>query len=104
MIGRLLVSAQITQQQAQAARVFSEVYAAYRAEIGVSESKSCLAESSGGFDASDGDPETYKRYYAICEKLGAALSATLKNECGKMDGDKPRSIEALRAALDRLTA
>jgi hypothetical protein len=102
MIGRLLVEGKISQQQAQAARSFSEAQGAYRSEIGISESKSCLAESSGGFDASDGNPEIYKRYNKMTTKLGYVRSATLRNECNKMARENPRSLDALRNALDCL--
>tara|TARA_R110000822_G_scaffold27011_3_gene81016 strand:+ start:611 stop:1108 length:498 start_codon:yes stop_codon:yes gene_type:complete len=102
MIGRLTVSGQITQQQAQSARTFSDVYAAYREEIGISESKSCLAVSSGGFDPSDGNEATYKRYYAMRDKIGRVKVSLLQTECAKDADDKPNSLAALRNALDCL--
>jgi hypothetical protein len=102
MIGRLLVEGKISQQQAQAARSFDEAYAAYKAEIGVPVSRSCIAESSGGFDGSDGNPETYKRFHKMTDKLGYVRSAMLRNECNKMARENPRSLDALRNALDCL--
>jgi hypothetical protein len=102
MIGRLTVSGQITQQQAQSARTFSEVYAAYLEEIGISESKSCLAVSSGGFDAGDGNPATYKRYYAMRDRIGRVKVSLLQTECAKDPSGQPRNLAALRNALDCL--
>ena len=102
MIGRLLVFKQITEQQAQTARAFSEAYAAYLEEIGISESKSCLAVSSGGFDPSDGNPEIYARYYSIRKKIGRVRTSMLQTECGKMAHETPHSILALRESLDAL--
>jgi hypothetical protein len=102
MIGRLLVSKQITGQQAQTARAFSEVYGAYLEEIGISESKSCLAVSSGGFDPSDGDEAVFKRYYAIRDKIGRVRTSMLQTECAKMADETPHSILALRESLDAL--
>jgi hypothetical protein len=104
MIGRLLVSKQITQQQSQEARTFSEVYAAYLEEIGISESKSCLAVSSGGFDPSDGNEAVFKRYYAIRDRIGRVKTSLLQTECSKSADDKPANLLALRNALDCLAA
>ena len=102
MIGSLLVQGHITPQQEQTARDFSQVYAAYKAEIGIAESKSCLAVSSGGFDSGDGDPDVYKRYYAMRDKIGRVRTAMLQDECFKMTDGRPNSILALRDGLDRL--
>jgi hypothetical protein len=104
MIGRLFVSKQITEQQAQEARTFSEVYAAYREEIGITESKSCLAVSSGGFDPIDGNEAVFKRYYAIRDRIGRVKTSLLQTECGKSADDKPANLSALRNALDCLAA
>ena len=104
MIGRLFVSKQITEQQAQEARTCSEVYAAYREEIGISESKSCLAVSSGGFDPSDGNEAVFKRYYAMRDRIGRVKTSLLQTECGKAADDKPHNLSALRNALDCLAA
>jgi hypothetical protein len=102
MIGRLLFDGLITQQQAQAARMFSEVYAAYRDEIGIQDAKSCIAESSGGFDPGDGNPAVYKRYYAMTAKMGRANTSMLQTECLKDADNKPASLFALHFALNCL--
>jgi hypothetical protein len=104
MIGRLFVSKQITEQQAQEARAFSELYAAYLEEIGITESKSCLAVSSGGFDPSDGNAAVFKRYYAMRDRIGRVKTSLLQTECGKAADDKPVNLSALRNALDCLAA
>jgi hypothetical protein len=104
MIGRLFFSKQITEQQAQEARTFSEVYAAYLEEIGITESKSCLAVSSGGFDPSDGNEAVFKRYYAIRDRIGRVKTSLLQTECCKSADDKPVNLSALRNALDCLAA
>ena len=103
MIGRLLVENLITDQQAQSARMFSEVYAAYRQEIGIQDAKSCIAESSGGFDPGDGNPAVYRRYYAICYKLWPSQLSRLKHECDKDTDGKPECLSRLRIALDCLS-
>ena len=102
MIGRLLFNGLITQQQAQAARMFSEVYAAYREEIGIQDAKSCIAESSGGFDPGDGNPAIYKRYYFLRDKLGRTQTSMLQTECAKDADAKPVSLFALQFALNCL--
>jgi hypothetical protein len=102
MIGRMFVSKLITEQQAQSARTFSEVYAAYLDEIGITESKSCLAVSSGGFDPSDGNEAVFKRYYAIRDRIGRVKTSLLQTECGKSADGKPHNLLALRNALDCL--
>jgi hypothetical protein len=104
MIGRLLVSRQISERQAQTARTFSECYADYKAEIGITESKSCIAVSSGGFDAGDGDPDVFKRYYAMRDKIGRIKLAMLQNECDKPADGVPYNVKALANALDCLGA
>tara|TARA_R110000782_G_scaffold11741_4_gene35435 strand:+ start:5115 stop:5627 length:513 start_codon:yes stop_codon:yes gene_type:complete len=104
MIGRLMVSKQITDEQAQAARGFMDIYAAYLVEIGITESKSCLAVSSGGFDPSDGNEAVYKHYYAIRDRIGSAKTSLLQTECGKAADDKPVNLAALRNALDCLAS
>ncbi len=102
MIGRLLFDGLITQQQAQSARMFSEVYAAYRDEIGIQDAKSCIAESSGGFDPGDGNPAVYRRYYARCDKLIPSQVSRLQTECAKDAEEKPHCLERLQFALDCL--
>ena len=102
MIGRLLFDGLITQQQAQAARMFSEVYAAYRDEIGIQDAKSCIAESSGGFDPGDGNPAVYKKYYAMTAKIGRTQTSMLQTECAKDADAKPASLFGLQFALNCL--
>jgi len=104
MIGRLLVERKLSQEQAQNARMFSEVYHAYKEEIGIAESKSCLAISSGGFDPSDGNPAVYKTYYALRDKIGRVKVAFLQDECDKPADGVPYDLPALRNALDCLGA
>jgi hypothetical protein len=102
MIGRLLVENLITDQQAQSARMFSEVYAAYRQEIGIQDAKSCIAESSGGFDPGDGNPAVYRRYYAMCDKMIPSQVSRLQTECDKDADAKPQCLSRLRFALNCL--
>ena len=102
MIGRLLYDGLITQEQAQSARMFSEVYAAYRDEIGIQDAKSCIAESSGGFDPGDGNPAVYKRYYAMTARIGRTQTSMLQTECSKDADAKPTSLFGLQFALNCL--
>jgi hypothetical protein len=102
MIGRLLVTGQINQSQEQSARAFSEVYGAYKIEIGIPECKSCIAVSSGGYDAGDGNPAVYAAYYKMREKIGRVKTSMLQNECFKDAEAMPYDLAALRNALNCL--
>lgn len=102
MIGRLLDHGHLSQSQEQAARTFSEVYAAYKLEIGIPESKSCIAVSSGGYDAGDGNPEVYAAYYKMRDKLGRVKTSMLQAECFKDADAKVYDLAALRNALNCL--
>jgi hypothetical protein len=102
MIGRLLVTGQINQSQEQSARSFSEVYAAYKIEIGIPEFKSCIAVSSGGYDVGDGNPAVYAAYYKMRDKIGRVKTSMLQNECFKNADAMPYDLGALRNALNCL--
>jgi len=104
MIGALFHQNKITSAQEQAARMFSEVYAAYKSEIGVREFKSFLAGGASGHDGGDGNPAVYAQYYAIRERVGRVKIAVLQIECDKTCEQSPVDLGALRNALDCLSA
>jgi hypothetical protein len=102
MIGRLLVSKQITEQQEESARKFQDLYSVYLSEIGIAGIASCLNTSEGGHDDGEGNAEIYARYYAIRDKIGRVKTSMLQTECGKMAHETPHSLLALRESLDAL--
>ncbi|MGR3524851.1 MAG: hypothetical protein ACU0CT_02490 [Paracoccaceae bacterium] len=100
-IGRLFQAGRITGSQEQAARQYQELRAAYISELpDVRGFKSCLAGSVPGYDDSMGNPEVI----AAWRKLDGRLSHPQRREmllvCDM--GERPRSIDVLRAALDAI--
>jgi hypothetical protein len=104
MIGRLMVSKQITQQQAESARHYQSVRAAALAELDLSTIKDSCDTSQGGFDTGDGNPAVSKAESDMRNKVGRISWVILGIECGKSADDKPFNLSALRNALDCLAA
>ena len=100
MLGRLYESGSLTSEQEHSGRKFQEIYAAYKVEIGIVETKSCLAGGVGGYEAGDGNEEVYKEYYAIRDKVGRVKIALLQSECSKLAHEKPYDLTSLKTALD----
>lgn len=102
MIGWLLFRRIITNSQEQAARVFQAARLAYLAELPeVSGYKSCLAGEVPGFDDGEGDARVIERYRDIERAVGRQGRIELLWVCE--DNQKPRSVEALRWALDAIS-
>jgi hypothetical protein len=99
-IGRLYQAGRITSGQEQAARHFEELRAAYLDELpDVREFKSCLAGSIPGFDDGDGNPEVIAAY----RKAERRMTLPQRRELLiVLNGERPRNIETLRAALDAI--
>lgn len=104
MIGRLFIEKKITAQQLESARAFQDVYEPYKAELGLGGFKSCLAGGSGGHDDGDGNPEAFKAYYAMRDKVGAVVTACLSIETAKLADEQPRDLAGLRNSLNRMGA
>lgn len=104
MIGRLYVEKRLTAQQVESARAFQDIYAPYQAELGLAGFKSCLAGGSGGHDDGDGNPEAFKAFYAMRDRVGATVTACLSIETAKLADEKPRDLDVLRNALNRMGA
>jgi hypothetical protein len=102
MIGRLMVTKQITRDQEEAARMFQNLYSVYLSEIGIAGIASCLNTSEGGHDAGDGNPAVYAAYYKMREKIGRVKTSMLQNECFKDAEAMPYDLAALRNALNCL--
>lgn len=99
MVALLLHQQRITSGQEQAARTFQAARLAYLAELPeISGYKSCIAGDVPGFDDGDGDPVVIERYRDIERAVGLNGRRELLWVCDL--GNKPRSIELLRWALD----
>lgn len=99
MVALLLHHQRITTGQEQAARTFQAARLAYLAELPeISGYKSCIAGDVPGFDDGDGDPVVIERYRDIERAVGLNGRRELLWVCDL--GNKPRSIELLRWALD----
>ena len=100
MIGELLQAGDITPTQEQAARDFHGLYTANLADLGLSGYRSCLAGGIAGHDESDGDEKAVAAYNALRKRIGSVKTALLIHETGKMAGERPNDLAALRIALD----
>ena len=100
MIGRLGAVNALTPAQVEAARLWQEIHAAYLAELGVAQGRSCLDISAGGHDGSDGNPAAMTAYRSLVRRIGTVHSARLCNEVDKGPHEKPGDLPALRRALD----
>lgn len=99
MVGRLFAGDMITTAQEQAARHWQQIRARYIEELpDVSGFKSCIAGGVGAYDASDGNPETIAEYRQLERRLSRVQRAEVLRVCE--DGNKPRSLDLLRGALD----
>lgn len=102
MIGRLYAQHAITYAQFEAARTFQDIVAAFHAELGIAGYRSCLADNAGGYDGSDGNPDTIRAYDAMKRRLGAVRFLFLRTECDKPSERHPGNLAALRIALDAM--
>lgn len=100
MIGKLFAMNRITYAQYEAARTFQAIVAAFQQELGVSGYRSCLADHTGGYDGSDGNPEVIAAYRAMQRRIGVTRFLLLRTECDKGPDQKPGNLDVLRKALD----
>jgi len=101
MVGLLFHQRIITSSQEQSARTFQAARVAYLAEMPeISGYKSCIAGDVPGYDDGDGDPRVIEHYRDIERAVGIAGRRELLHVCE--EGQKPRSVELLRWALDAI--
>jgi hypothetical protein len=104
MIAVLRNAGKLTEAQTEAARDFQAVYADWVAELGCQGTVSCLVERTGGFDGSDGNINAVRAYNRIRDRIGRVKTALLCYETAKGPDQRPRSLDALRNALDCMNA
>lgn len=102
MIGRLDVEGKLTNEQVQAARTFEGIWRSYQDEIGVAGYGSCLDQSGGGYDGGEGNPDVYREWKALCDKIGRVAVACLRTEISKGPDGQPDNLERLRVFLERV--
>lgn len=100
-IGALLAERKISQAQFDAARAWQDLRRAYLDEMPDLKSyKSCLDGSVPGYDDGDGNREVIARYRAAEARVGRIGMREILHVCE--NGQRPRKIDVLRAALDAL--
>ena len=104
MIGRLHNEGSLTTSQEQAARQFTALRSAYVAELDVSQHRSCLDNSGGGYDSGDGNPEAMSAYRSLENRIGRISTAILILETEKAPDDMPFDLPSLRNALNCMAA
>ena len=99
MIGALHHAGKITDGQEQAARHWQQLRRAYVAELpDVQGFKSCIAGNVPGYDDGDGDPAIIAEYRSMEARLSRSQRIEVLHVCE--DGNRPRQVDLLRAALD----
>jgi hypothetical protein len=102
MLGELYHAREIEKHHFDAGRAFQQLCALWQAELGIGSFRSCLDITGGGFDATDGNAALNRRYEAVKQRLGAARFLYLRTELDKGAGQRPKSVEVLRRALEGL--
>lgn len=102
LIGVLFRQNRISAAEEQAARHFQQVRAGYIAEIGISGYRSCLDQSRGGYDGTDGDPAAVAAYDALRKLLGPRHCAFVAQEVDKLAHQRTDNLLRLRAALRKI--
>lgn len=97
-IAKLSRAGLITACQEAAARDWQEFKAAIRAELGISQGRSCLDMSPAGHDDSEGDSDLLRRWFEVEAELGSFKTGALDYTC--VMGHPPANLPLLRAALD----
>lgn len=98
VIAKLHRAGLISSIQEDAARSWQALKAAIRAELGISQGRSCLDMSPVGHDNDEGDPDLMRRWREIEAELGSWKTGALDFTC--VLGHPPRNLPLLRAALD----
>ena len=97
-IAKLHKAGLITDDQEQAARDWQDLKAAIRAELGLSQGRSCLDMTPCGHDNDDGDPALMQRWERIEAELGSWRTGALDYTC--VLGHPPANLGLLKSALD----
>lgn len=88
----------ISDDQEQAARDWQDLKAAIRAELGLSQGRSCLDMTPCGYDNDDGDPALMQRWERIEAELGSWKTGALDYTC--VLGHPPANLGLLKSSLD----
>lgn len=88
----------INDDQEQAARDWQDLKAAVRAELGVSQGRSCLDISPVGHDNDEGNPALMERWLKVEAELGSFKTGALDWTC--VLGHPPANLGLFRVALD----
>jgi len=102
LIGVLFKRGKITGDEEQAARHFQRIRAAYVAELGVTGYRSCLDQTRGGHDDSDGDLAAIAAYDSLRQLLGPRHCAFVARETDKPATQRAEDLRRLKLALRRI--
>lgn len=97
-IAKLHIAKLLSDSQEAAARDWQALKADVRAELGISQGRSCLDISPVGHDSHDGNPEVMQRWRRVEAELGPWKTGALDYTC--VLGHPPRNLPLLRAALN----
>lgn len=98
VIAKLHRARLISDDQEQAARDWQDLKAAIRAELGVSQGRSCLDISPVGHDNDEGNPALMERWLKIEAELGSFKTGVLDWTC--VLGHRPANLDLFRVSLD----
>lgn len=97
-IAKLHKAGLINDDQEQAARDWQDLKAAVRAELGVSQGRSCLDISPVGHDNDEGNPALMERWLKVEAELGSLKTGAL--DFTAVLGHRPANLDLFRVALD----
>ena len=97
-VARLHAAGLLSDAQETAARDWNALKQDVRAEMGISQGRSCLDISPVGHDSHDGNPEIMQRWRRVEAELGPCKTGALDYTC--VFGHPPRNLPLLRAALN----
>lgn len=98
-VARLHAAGLLSDAQETAARDWNALKQDVRAEMGISQGRSCLDISPVGHDSHDGNPEIMQRWRRVEAELGPLKTGCL--DYTAVLGHPPRNLPLLRAALDQ---
>ena len=101
-IAKLHKAGLINDDQEQAARDWQDLKAAVRAELGVSQGRSCLDISPVGHDNDEGNPALMERWLKIEAELGSFKTGAL--DFTAVLGHRPANLDLFRLSLDLFAA
>ena len=97
-VARLHAAGLLSDAQETAARDWNALKQDVRAEMGISQGRSCLDISPVGHDSHDGNPEIMQRWRRVEAELGPLKTGALDYTC--VLGHPPRNLPLLRVALN----